>query len=91
MAATRNHSMAWRRALLGMGYLRGLRHGAIAGAVLGLLYAPESGVAMRRRLSRLLGQAQAMMAGDSGGAPVIAATTPRRRAAGGPESRAKRP
>jgi len=74
-----------------MGYLRGLRHGAIAGAVLGLLYAPESGVAMRRRLSRLLGQAQAMMAGDSGGGPVIAATTPRRRAAGGPESRAKRP
>ncbi|HXN05038.1 MAG TPA: YtxH domain-containing protein [Candidatus Acidoferrum sp.] len=73
-----------------MGYLRGLRHGAIAGAVLGLLYAPESGVAIRRRLSRLLGQAQAMMAGE-GGAPVTPAATPRRRAAGGGETRAKRP
>ena len=73
-----------------MRYLRGLRHGVIAGAILGLLYAPESGVAMRRRLSRLLGQAQAMMAGD-GGAPVTPAATPRRRAAGAGESRAKRP
>ena len=73
-----------------MGYLRGLRHGAIAGAILGLLYAPESGVAMRRRISRLLGQAEAMMAGDDGGAAAPAAT-PRRRAAGGGESRAKRP
>src|ERR1700716_2083262 len=54
------------RSLSGMGYLRGLRHGAIAGAVLGLLYAPESGVAIRRRVSRLLGQAQEMMAGDGG-------------------------
>src|SRR5438093_10893087 len=45
-----------------MGYLRGLTHGAIAGAVLGLLYAPESGVSAlswsscpvsaRRRMSR---------------------------------------
>jgi gas vesicle protein len=73
-----------------MGYLRGLRHGAIAGAILGLLYAPESGVALRRRISRLLGQAEAMMAGDGGGR-VAAAATPRRRAAGGPESRARRP
>jgi hypothetical protein len=73
-----------------MGYLRGLRHGAIAGVVLGLLYAPDSGVAIRRRLSRLLGQAQAMMAGD-GGAPATPAATPRRRAAGSGESRAKRP
>ena len=73
-----------------MGYLRGLRHGAIAGAVLGLLYAPESGVAMRRRISRLLGQAEEMMAGD-GGAREAAARAPRRRAAGGPESRARRP
>jgi hypothetical protein len=73
-----------------MGYLRGLRHGAIAGVILGLLYAPESGVAMRRRISRLLGQAEEMMAGDGGGPPAAAAT-PRRRAAGGGESRAGRP
>lgn len=73
-----------------MGYLRGLRHGALVGVILGLLYAPHSGVAMRRRLSRLLGQAQAMMAGD-GGAPATPAATPRRRVAGGGESRAKRP
>ena len=57
---------------------------------MGLLYAPESGVAMRRRISRLLGQAQEMMAGNGGG-PVTAAAAPRRRAAGGTESRAKRP
>jgi gas vesicle protein len=73
-----------------MGYLRGLRHGAIAGAVLALLYAPDSGVNMRRRISRLLGQAEAMMAADSGGA-AAATPAPRRRAAGGTESRARRP
>src|SRR2546430_14888463 len=50
-----------------MGYLRGLTHGAIAGAILALLYAPESGVNMRRRVSRLLGQAEQMMAAESGG------------------------
>jgi gas vesicle protein len=73
-----------------MGYLRGLRHGAIAGAILGLLYAPESGLIMRRRISRLLGQAEEMLATDSGGAAASSAT-PRRRAAGGTESRARRP
>jgi gas vesicle protein len=73
-----------------MGYLRGLTHGAIAGAVLALLYAPESGVNTRRRVSRLLGQAEAMMAADSGGA-ATSAGAPRRRAAGGTESRARRP
>jgi gas vesicle protein len=73
-----------------MGYLRGLTHGAIAGAVLALLYAPESGVDMRRRVSRLLGQAEEMMAADGGGA-AAASVTPRRRAAGGSESRARRP
>jgi hypothetical protein len=90
LAATPNHRIGVEARIFGMGYLRGLRHGAIAGAILGLLYAPESGVAMRRRISRLLGQAQAMMAGD-GGAPVTPAATPRRRAASEPESRAKRP
>ena len=73
-----------------MGYLRGLRHGAIAGVILGLLYAPDSGVIMRRRVSRLLGQAEEMLAAEGGGAAASSAT-PRRRAAGGPERRARRP
>jgi gas vesicle protein len=73
-----------------MGYLRGLTHGAIAGAVLGLLYAPESGARMRRRVSRLLGQAEEMLAADNSGAPAAPAT-PRRRTVGGTESRARRP
>jgi len=62
----------------------------MAGAILGLLYAPESGETMRRRISRLLGQAEEMMAGNGGG-PAAAAPTPRRRTAGGGESRARRP
>ena len=73
-----------------MGYLRGLTHGAIAGAILGLLYAPESGIKTRRRVSRLLGQAEAMMAAETGGAAASTGTT-RRPAAGGTESRARRP
>jgi gas vesicle protein len=73
-----------------MGYLRGVTHGAIAGSILALLYAPESGVSLRRRVSRWLGQAEQMMAVDSGGAATTAGT-PRRRAAGGTESRARRP
>ena len=71
-----------------MGYVRGLTHGAIAGAVLALLYAPDSGVNTRRRVSRLLGQAQNMLSADSGGA---ATATPRRRTASGTESKVKRP
>lgn len=73
-----------------MGYFRGLTHGAIIGAALGILYAPESGIAMRRRVSRLLGQAEQMMATDGGVAPAAPAT-PRRRAVGGGETRARRP
>jgi gas vesicle protein len=73
-----------------MGYLRGLTHGAIAGAILGLLYAPESGVSMRRRVSRLLGQAEDMLAAENSGSPAAPAT-PRRRSVGGTESRARRP
>jgi hypothetical protein len=73
-----------------MGYLRGLRHGAIAGAVLGLLYAPESGASLRRRVSRWLGQAEAMLGTQDSEAPA-APLTPRRRTAGGTESKAKRP
>lgn len=73
-----------------MGYFRGLTHGAIIGAVLGLLYAPDSGVNMRRQVSRLLGQAEAMVAADN--TSSTGTTTPaRRRAAGGTESRARRP
>ena len=73
-----------------MGYLRGLTHGAIAGAVLALLYAPDSGVNTRRRVSRLLGQAEAMLSADNGG-PAASTATPRRRAAGGTESKVRRP
>jgi gas vesicle protein len=72
-----------------MGYLRGLTHGAIAGAILALLYAPDSGVNTRRRVSRLLGQAENILSADSGGA--AASTAPRRRAAGGTESKVRRP
>ena len=73
-----------------MGYLRGLRHGAVAGVVIGLLYAPESGISMRRRVSRLLGQAEEMLAAEDSGTPVTPAA-PRRRTVGGTESRARRP
>ncbi len=73
-----------------MGYFRGLTHGAIIGAVVGLLYAPDSGQNIRRRVSQLLGQAESMMAADS--ASGTPATTPsRRRAVGGTEGRARRP
>jgi gas vesicle protein len=71
-----------------MGYFRGLTHGAIVGAVLGILYAPEAGPDMRRRVSRLLGQAEQMMAAEGSAGPP---STAKRRAAGGSESRARRP
>ena len=73
-----------------MGYLRGLTHGAIAGAILALLYAPESGVNTRRRVSRLLGQAEEMLSADSSG-EVASTGAPRRRAAGGTATRVRRP
>jgi hypothetical protein len=76
----------WRRRVE-MGYLRGLTHGAMAGAVLGLLYAPESGPAMRKRVSRLLGQAEDAL----GGSVESPSAAPKRRAVGGTESRARRP
>ncbi|TMF09197.1 MAG: YtxH domain-containing protein [Chloroflexi bacterium] len=82
------HVIRWL--VLLMGYMRGLTHGAIAGAILALLYAPDSGVNTRRRVSRLLGQAEAMLSSDSGAAAGSAAT-PRRRAAGGTESKVRRP
>jgi gas vesicle protein len=73
-----------------MGYLRGLTHGAIAGAVLALLYAPDSGVNTRRRVLRLLGQAEAILSADGGGAAASTAA-PRRRAASGTDSKVRRP
>jgi gas vesicle protein len=72
-----------------MGYLRGVTHGAIAGAVLALLYAPDSGVNTRRRVSRLLGQAEAMLSADDDA--VGPATPARRRTAGGTENKVRRP
>ncbi len=44
-----------------MGYLRGVMHGAVLGAALGLLYAPQTGTRTRRELSRWLAQAQQML------------------------------
>jgi gas vesicle protein len=73
-----------------MGYFKGLTHGALIGAALGLLYAPDAGVNTRRRVSRLLGQAEQMMASDSEAAPASPAS-PRRRTVGGTETRARRP
>ena len=75
-----------------MGYLRGLMHGAMAGAVLGLLYAPESGVVTRRRVSRWLGQAEGMLASGPGDPePGNRAPGRRRPSSTTIENRAKRP
>jgi hypothetical protein len=41
-----------------LGYVRGLMHGALAGAILGMLYAPDRGTVTRRRLSRWLVEAE---------------------------------
>ncbi len=73
-----------------MGYLRGVTHGAIAGAILALLYAPDSGVNTRRRVARLLGQVEEPAPAPSGEAAASTAT-PRRRAAGGTATRVRRP
>ena len=64
-------------------------HGAIAGAILALLYAPDSGVNTRRRVSRLLGQAEAMLSADGGAAET--STPARRRTAGATEGKVRRP
>jgi hypothetical protein len=75
-----------------MGYLRGLVHGAMAGAILGVLYAPASGVVARRRLSGWLGQAEAMLAnGPADAEPGNRAGGRRRAAPTSIEERAKRP
>jgi gas vesicle protein len=73
-----------------MGYLRGLTHGAIAGAILALLYAPDSGTNTRRRVARLLGQVEEPGSAPSGeAAPSTAA--PRRRPASRTATRVRRP
>ncbi len=75
-----------------MGYLRGLMHGALAGAVLGVLYAPESGAVTRRRVSRWLGQAEDMLAPGPPGPEIEGRVAGRRRSASTAiENRAKRP
>jgi gas vesicle protein len=88
--AERGRGRETPRSAIEMGYFRGLTHGAIVGAVLGLLYAPESGIDMRRRVSKLLGQAEEMMATDATGAPMASAAG-RRRTGGASESRTRRP
>jgi len=74
-----------------MGYLRGLTHGAIAGVVLGLLYAPESGISMRQRVARLLGQAEDMMAADSTAVAPGSPVMPRRRGSSGNRKQGQAP
>jgi len=50
-----------------MGYFRGLVHGAVVGACVGLIYAPESGVGARRRVIRWLRQVEAILDGTASG------------------------
>jgi hypothetical protein len=53
-----------------VGYVRGLMHGALAGAILGLLYAPEAGIVTRRRVSRWLVEAEDMIGAGATGRPA---------------------
>jgi gas vesicle protein len=73
-----------------MGYFRGLTHGAIIGAAIGILYAPSAGTDFRRQLSRWLGESAAAPATETGGEPM-SATSARRRTSGGTETRNRRP
>jgi hypothetical protein len=71
-----------------MGYIRGLRHGALIGAALAILYAPDTGANTRRRLAQWLGRMQGTLEPDS--APAEPRSGPTRSATGRFESRAKR-
>lgn len=75
-----------------MGYLRGVVHGAMVGACVGLLYAPESGMVARRRVIRLLQQVEEILGGTasmSEGTGAGATTQPS--VGQGVGTRAKRP
>lgn len=52
-----------------MGYLRGVVHGALVGACLGLLYAPDAGAVTRKRVSRWLQEAEGILGGGSTSQP----------------------
>ena len=76
-----------------MGYLRGLRHGALLGAGLGLLFAPQSGSVTRRQVSRWLAQVEGVLQGPAPSVemdPTRGSVRPRP-VASRVESRAKRP
>jgi hypothetical protein len=59
-----------------VGYVRGVVHGALIGACLGLLYAPEAGVVTRKRVARWLQEAEGMLSGGSRGDSRPAGTGP---------------
>jgi gas vesicle protein len=59
-----------------LGYVRGVVHGALIGACLGLLYAPEAGVVMRKRVARWLQEAEGVLGDGSQGERGPARTGP---------------
>jgi hypothetical protein len=74
-----------------MGYFRGLTHGAIIGAAIGILYAPSAGTDFRRQLSRWLGESVPPPTTEPTAGEPMPATSARRRTSGGTETRNRRP